>query len=150
MLERGNWGVVGDGEKGRKMRDRNWRAGEKAGVTMRRAEELLWSAKGEEKARMEWGEEEEGREVETDDEQEVGMAEMVIVDGVVESGGGDPGGLDKEEKENGKGGTDGGARGEGEEMVQEIVFAAGTEEDRLIGNTSGCPTARRPIHIDEN
>ena len=145
MIECGNWRVVGDAEKGRKMWERNWRAGEEAGVTMRRAEEVVWSAKGEEKARLEWGEEEEGREVETDDEQEVGMAAMVIVDGVVESGGGDPGGPDEEEKENGKGGTDGGTRGGGEQMVQEIDFAASTEEDRLFGHTSGYPTARRPI-----
>ena len=103
MIEGGNWGVVGDAEKGRKMWERNWRAREEAGVTMRREEELVWSAKGEEKTRVEWETEEEGREVETDDEQEVGMAAMVIVDGVVESAGGDPGAPDEEEKENGKG-----------------------------------------------
>lgn len=49
VIEGGNWGDVGDTEKGRNMWERNWRASKEPGVTMRRAEELVWSAKGEEK-----------------------------------------------------------------------------------------------------
>ena len=144
MIECGNWGGVGDADKGRKKWERNWRAGEEAGVTMGRKEELVWNEKREEKTRMEWETEEEEREVETDVKQDVGMAAMVMLDGLVESGGGDRGGPDEEEKGNEKEGPEGGARSEGE-MGQEIVVAASTEEDRLFGHTSGYLMARHPI-----
>ena len=94
---------------------------------------------------MKWENEKEGRQVETEDKHKVGMAAMAIVDGVVESGGGDLRDPDEEKKGNGNGGTYGGASGKGEKMVSEIIVTASTEEDRLFGHTSRYPTAWRLI-----